>query len=159
MNQSATTRLAAKRSRAAERRRLLSFLALRHGTAAVEFAVVAPLIFLFFFGSLEFGRLITITHALESAAREGCRVAVTWKATNQDVTDTVSERLATFGISNYTLTVDPQPLNQAAQWSPVSVRIEVTYGDLAWLPAPKYLQGITLTGSCSLPQESDPSAS
>jgi hypothetical protein len=127
----------------------------RRGTAAVEFAVVAPLIFLFFFGSIEFGRMLMIMHSLESASREGCRVAVTWKATRQDVADIVSERLATFGIRDYELTVEPQPLSRAAQWSPVSVQIEVAYHDLAWLPVPKYLEGITLKGSCTLPQESD----
>ena len=128
----------------------------RRGAAAVEFAAVAPLIFLFFFGSIEFGRLLTIMHALESAAREGCRMAVTWKATHQDVADVVAERLATFGIADYTMTVDPNPPGNATQWAPVSVAIEVSYGNLAWLPVPRYLRGITLEGSCTLPQESDP---
>ena len=127
----------------------------RRGTAAVEFALVAPLIFLFFFGSVEFGRLIMIMHALDSAAREGCRVAVTWKATPQDVADTVSERLATFGITDYTLTLEPNSLSQVSRWAPISVRIEAAYTDLAWLPVPRFLQGITLSGSCTLPQESD----
>ncbi len=127
----------------------------RRGTAAVEFALVAPLIFLFFFGSVEFGRLIMIMHALDSAAREGCRVAVTWKATPQDVADTVSERLAPFGITDYALTLEPNSLSQASRWAPISVHIEASYTDLAWLPAPRFLQGITLSGSCTLPQESD----
>lgn len=127
----------------------------RRGTASVEFALVAPLIFLFFFGSIEFGRLIMIMHALDSAAREGCRVAVTWKATRQDVADTVSERLATFGITDYTLMVEPNSPSQVSQWAPISVHIEAAYTDLAWLPVPKYLQEITLSGSCTLPQESD----
>ena len=121
----------------------------------MEFALVAPLIFLFFFGSIEFGRMIMIMHALDSAAREGCRVAVTWDATRQDVADTVAERLATFGITEYSLTVDPNSLNNTSQWEPVSVRIDVAYRDLAWLPVPKYLQSISLSGSCTLPQEAD----
>jgi hypothetical protein len=116
---------------------------------------VAPLIFLFFFGSVEFGRLILIMHALDSAARESCRVAVTWKATPQDVADTISERLATFGITDYEWTLEPSSLSQVPQWAPISVHIEAAYADLAWLPIPKFLHGITLSGSCTLPQESD----
>jgi len=131
----------------------------RRGVATVEFALVAPLIFLFVFAAIEFGRVLTVIHALEAAAREGCRIAISWDTTTQDVEDEVAERLNSFGISGYDLTIDPTPPTSALQWEPITVQIAVTYGKVSWLPVPERLQGITLAGSCTLPQESDQSES
>jgi len=121
----------------------------------VEFAVVAPLIFLFFFAAIEFGRVLMVIHGLEAAAREGCRIAVAWDATDDEVEAAVDQRLTEFGISGYALTIDPDPPSDALQWDPISVRIAVAYDNVSWLPMPGYLQDIVLTGSCTLPQESD----
>ena len=129
----------------------------RRGAATVEFAFIAPLVFLFVFVGIEFGRALMAFHGLEAAAREGCRTAISWQATTQDVENTVAERLGTFGISNYTLTIEPNPLSQAEQWEPVTVRIVVSYDDVSWLPTSRYLKGTMLSGSCTLPQESSPS--
>lgn len=127
----------------------------RRGAVAVEFAVIAPLIFLFFFASVEFGRVLMVIHGLEAAAREGCRVAVGWNATTQEVEDTVDERLKEFKISGHELTIEPNPPTGARQWEPISVKISVSYDNVGWLPMPGFLKGITLSGSCTLPQESD----
>jgi Flp pilus assembly protein TadG len=120
----------------------------------VEFALVAPIVFLFVFGSIEFGRLQMVIHGLEAAAREGCRMAVSWNVPQATIEQAVADRLASFGISGYTLTINPS-LVFSRQWDPVTVRIEVKYDQISWLPAPRFLQGITIAGSCTLPQESD----
>ena len=130
----------------------------RRGAATIEFALVAPIIFLFLFASIEFGRVLMVFHGLEAAAREGCRTAVSWNVAQADVEQTVDDRLTSFGISGYTLTTDPATVSSAGQWEPITVRIEVTYDQVSWLPVPSYLGGITLAGSCTLPQESDPDA-
>ena len=117
--------------------------------------MVAPLVFLLLFASVEFGRLLMAFHGLEAAAREGCRVAISWDVTSQDVEAAVNERLNAFGISGHTTTIDPDPPIGARQWEPITVRIAVAYGEVGWLPAPRYLQNVTLVGSCTLPQESD----
>ena len=46
-----------------------------HGAAAVEFALVAPLLILLVFGIIEFGRAWSARNVYISAAREGARVA------------------------------------------------------------------------------------
>lgn len=127
----------------------------RQGTAAVEMAIVAPIIFLVFFACVEFGRVLMVVHGLEAAAREGCRFAITWDSTTSDVENLVQERLATFGITNYTLTMDPDSPASACQWEPIRVRITASYGDVTWLPAPRFLRRVTLSGFCTLPQETD----
>jgi Flp pilus assembly protein TadG len=48
----------------------------RPGAAAVEFAVVATVFFMFLFGIIEFGQLIMVKNLMDNAAREGARLAV-----------------------------------------------------------------------------------
>ena len=45
----------------------------RKGTAAVEFALVAPLLCVMILGMLEIGRALQVQQALTNAVREGCR--------------------------------------------------------------------------------------
>jgi Flp pilus assembly protein TadG len=45
----------------------------RRGSAAVEFALVAPLFTLLILGALEMGRALQVQSALDNAVREGCR--------------------------------------------------------------------------------------
>lgn len=45
------------------------------GAAAVEFALIASVLFLFVFGIIEFGRIFNELEVLNSAAREGARAA------------------------------------------------------------------------------------
>jgi Flp pilus assembly protein TadG len=131
----------------------------RHGTATVEFALVSSMLFLFVFTSIEFGRMQMVYHGLETAAREGCRASMSWQATQQSVTNAVTNRLQTFGIVNHTLTTVPDPVSSASEWQPITVRVEVPYGQVSWLPVPRFLQGITLDGSCTLPKEAVDSGS
>ena len=48
----------------------------RRGAAAVEFAVAAPLLFLFFFSALEFGRMHMVRHTIQNASYEAARRGV-----------------------------------------------------------------------------------
>lgn len=98
-------------------------------------------------------------HGIEATARQACRLAVSWDTTPRQIEETVEARLASFGISDYQLTVDPNPPGNASQWQPVTVRIEVMYDEVSWLPVPQFLGGITLAGTSTLPQESDQSDS
>jgi Flp pilus assembly protein TadG len=47
----------------------------RRGASALEFALIGPLLFLFLFAVLEYGRFIMIRQLLDNAAREGARLA------------------------------------------------------------------------------------
>jgi Flp pilus assembly protein TadG len=48
---------------------------IRDGVAAVEFAVTAPLLFLLLLGTWELGRVVQVYQILNSAVREGARIA------------------------------------------------------------------------------------
>lgn len=121
----------------------------------VEFAVVAPLAFLTLFSAIEFGRLLLVMHGIEETAREACRLAVVRTSTYEQVVERIGERLSTFGVSRYSAQITPDPPSTADQWQPISVQVQVAYSEVSWLPAPRFLAGIMLTGSCTLPQEAD----
>ena len=142
-----------KRSNSIGRRRGL--FARRRAAAAVEFSLVAPIIFLMVFASVEFGRALMVMHAVADAARDGCRIAVAWKATVPQVEEVVAERLRTFGVTTYRLTVEPSNLDAAEQFEPVTVHITAAYQDVSYLPIPNLLSGATLSGHCCLPKEGE----
>src|SRR5947209_283568 len=56
----------------------------RWGAAAVEFAIVAPLLVSLVLGLIEFGRVLMVEQILTNAAREGCRTAVLDGSTTSD---------------------------------------------------------------------------
>jgi Flp pilus assembly protein TadG len=69
------------------------------GAAAVEFALVASVLLLIVFGILEFGKLYSRFEALQSAAREGARVAAV-RGTPGEVVQRVEEAASPYGLSS-----------------------------------------------------------
>ncbi len=124
----------------------------------VEFAIVAPLLFLTVFASIEFGRALMATQSLDEAARSGCRIAVLRGTTTAQIEAEVQRLLAPAGISNYSVQVVPAGRAAAARWAPVSVNITASFGDMSWLPLPLFFSGKTYTASCTLPKEYSPGA-
>ena len=58
------------------------------GAAAVEFALIASFLFLVLFGIIEFGRIFSELEVMNSAAREGARVAAV-RGTSDEVAEAV----------------------------------------------------------------------
>lgn len=88
------------RSGGACRRRATS----RRGATVVEAALVLPIVLLFLFGIMEYGRYLFMLQMFTNAAREGCRYAVTHTepvtiagattgSNTSDVTNTISSFL------------------------------------------------------------------
>ena len=123
------------------------------GSAVVEFAVVAPLLFAVVLGLVEFGRAIMVEQTLVSASREACRTAVLAGTTKQDVINRATSSLNAAGISNFTITMNPDPPSSAAEGTPVTVTITVSFNNVTWLPVPIYLGGKNLTASSVMRRE------
>jgi Flp pilus assembly protein TadG len=115
--------------------------------------LIAPLFIFLVLGMIELGRGINVQHALLNAARAGCRIGITEGATLQDISDRVADNLAGAAIEEYSVSVSPDPLSSAANGDAVSVTVSVTYADVNWVPAPRFLADKTLSGLCSLPRE------
>lgn len=127
----------------------------RRGTAAVEFALVAPLLFLLFFGFVDVGRAIMVKNLLTSAARDGARTATLDGATVSGVQAEVSSFLADTGISCVTVMVTPSPLDTAEIGDAVTVNVSVPFGAVSWLPSSFYFGGVSLESTVVMRRETN----
>ena len=118
----------------------------RRGTAAVEFALVAPIFFLLILGMIEIGRAVMVQQIITNASREGARLAVLPGTTGQEVVTRVGDILDDSGISGATTQVlgendtpiDPQ---SSGYGEVIKVRVSVPFSNVSWLPGAKYVNG------------------
>ena len=84
----------------------------RRAAATVEFALVAPLLFLTFFAAVEFSRANMVRHTVDIAAYEGARQGIIPGATADDVRNRVNQIMAQLAIRNTTVTVTPANIDR-----------------------------------------------
>lgn len=125
----------------------------RRGAAVVEFAIIAPLIFLFVFGIIEFGRLVMVQQVLTNASREGARRAVVRETTDADVRSTVEDMLDDSQIDGATVTVTTTLATPPDSADMKTVTIAIPFESVSWLPTPLFLNGTTLNASTTMRQE------
>ncbi|WP_231741970.1 TadE/TadG family type IV pilus assembly protein [Stieleria varia] len=104
----------------------------RSGTTMVEFAIVAPLLFLFFFAAFEFCRVAMIRHTVDNAVYEGCRVAIIPGGSAADARQKSQQILATLGLSRADITVTPATITRDT--ADITVRISVSLDDNSFVP-------------------------
>jgi Flp pilus assembly protein TadG len=125
----------------------------RRGAAALEFAIVAPLLLLIFIGMMEFSRAMTVLGLLANGARSGARAGAITPGTYSDVGTAVQNVLTPVGlaganivvqVNNATVTDDATFATLATPGSTVTVRVSIPYNTISWLPASRFLSGRTL---------------
>lgn len=91
--------------------------AIRHtdrGAAAVEFALLLPVMLLIIFGIIDFGRMLNAQISVNEAAREGARAtALADTAQGNARITAVSGDVGTFGRTITACPADPQPTDDA----------------------------------------------
>ncbi len=126
----------------------------RHrGVAAVEFAVVAPVLFLLILGMIDVGRALMVQNMLTNAARDGARAASLGGATAVEVEAQVVSFLAGSNVPGSSVTVTPNPLTSAAVGDPVTVDVQVPYSAVSWLPSSFFFKGVTLDSTIVMRSE------
>jgi Flp pilus assembly protein TadG len=125
----------------------------RPGTAAVEFAVVAPVFFLFALGIIEIGRAMMVQTVMTNAAQLGARAGALNGAQASDVTATVNNYLSNAGIAGATSTSTPNPPSSANPGQDVRVTVTIPYSSVSWLPTPAYLGSTTLSATALVQRE------
>ncbi len=127
--------------------------------AAIEMALVLPVLFLLTFGCIEFGRAVMVCNVLTSAAREGARSGVLPNGTNINVTTAVTEELAAHQLPTASATITVRVNGAVANASTantgnrISVTVTMPYSAVSWLPTPLRLGSHQLTGVAVMRRE------
>ena len=114
------------------------------GAAAVEFALVVPILLLLVFGIAEFGRAYNIQTTLSGAAREGARTM----ALENDVGAANAATVAAvqpLGLSGVQVSVSPGACPTTGTTASDTVRVTATY-QMSFLTN-LFGDGVTLTGA------------
>lgn len=112
----------------------------RRGATLVEFAVVAPVLFLLIFGIIEFGRLMMVQQAMTNAAREAGREASLATTLNAADVDTAARSFMSRVMTNASnaqkvrVNITPASMASVPSGTPVTVAIDVNFSDVSWLP-------------------------
>ncbi len=105
----------------------------QRGVAAVEFAIVLPLLLILFAGITEFGIAYYNKQVITNASREGARAGFSTDTPNSDIQEAAynyaKDRVITFGANNFSLQ-DITP-NREDGYITVTVNFNYTYLILA----------------------------
>lgn len=124
------------------------------GAAVVEFAVVLPILLAFLFGIIEFGRIMSVCHTLNNAARAGARIAALPGATNASVTNAINAELSGCGLAADSLVFDPVDISTAVRDDPITVTVTINYESIGLVTGYfPMLSGKQLTGKVVMRKE------
>jgi Flp pilus assembly protein TadG len=123
----------------------------RHAVTTAEMAICLPVLFLFFFASVEFGRLNMLRHAAAEAAYEGARRGISPGATVADVRTSAADMLSTAWATGYTINVTPSTI--APETPQVTVSVSIPFGANSLLPPTFFGGNSTAASSCTLQRE------
>jgi Flp pilus assembly protein TadG len=121
-------------------------------TAAVvaEFAICAPILFMFFFASLEFSRVNMIRQSVENAVYEGARRGIVPGATADDCRASAQVVLSSISTNGATITVTPSAITKDTP--EVTVAVSVPVNNNSWV-VPFFFRDKVINGSMTLLRE------
>jgi len=106
----------------------------RRGVAAVEFALIAPVMFLIAFGMIEIGSVMMIKNALTQASRIGARAGTLPMSTSEGIYAKVREELQLMNLEHAAITIHPEVLALIPPGGNVTVRVSVDPSTVGWVP-------------------------
>jgi Flp pilus assembly protein TadG len=98
----------------------------RRGAAVVEFAVTAPIFFLFLLASFEFGWMNVLRHTADNAAYEAARAAMVPGGTAADATAKANSILKIVRARNAKVTVTPSVITTSTKSVTVDVDVPMS---------------------------------
>ena len=118
----------------------------------MEFAIVAPVMFMLMLATFEFGRAFMVMELLTEGARVGARYGVVDGTTTQQIQQQVVNYLTAVGIKGDSVNVQIAYDTINPQHPDVNVTVTVPISDISWVPNPLFTSG-TLTGKFTMRQE------
>ncbi len=122
----------------------------RVGAVVTEFAICAPLLFFFFFASLEFSRVNMIRQSVENAVYEGARRGIVPGATAANCRASAQAVLNSISASGATITVTPSVITKDSPQ--VRVAVTVPVNNNSWV-MPYFFKGRSISSSMTLNRE------
>lgn len=122
----------------------------RKGAVVVEFAITAPVFFVFLIAAFEFGRLNVIRHTADNAAYEAARHAIVPGATAAEAIDKANTLMNVVGARGVNVTVTPADLNEDVDF--VKVVVDVPMASNGWI-VPKFTSASTMHGESTMKTE------
>jgi Flp pilus assembly protein TadG len=102
------------------------------GAAAVEFALVTPLLLLFLLGIVEFGRAWNAYHVVTNAASVGARLAAVGQGVSADsIRNVVKTNLSAASLDPAAATITVEGLT-GATGTPAKVSVDYQYNLMFW---------------------------
>ncbi len=102
----------------------------RDGAVAVEFAMLLPIILLFFGAMIETSRALLLQHTVDAAAYEGARAGMVPGGSSSDARAAAMVMLEASRLKNAVVTVDPEVLTE--ETALISVTVQVPVADNCW---------------------------
>jgi hypothetical protein len=129
----------------------------RNGSAVVEFAIVAPLLFLLILMPIfEFGRTFMVSELLSNAAREGCRIGTIRGNSNATITSTVNTILSGQNIIGATTTITVNggstDVTAASTGDTVTVAVSIPYNSISWVKG-RFMGGVDISATQAMRHE------
>ena len=122
----------------------------RRAAVVVEFAICAPILFLFFFASLEFSRVNMIRQSVENAVYEGARRGIVPGATADDCRASAQVVLNSISASGATISVTPTVITKDTP--EVTVAVTVPVNNNSWV-IPVFFRDKNIASSMTLQRE------
>jgi len=119
--------------------------------AVVEFAVVLPLLLTILFGIIEYGWVFMVRQTLQTAAREGARIAIlqTSEEPYTAALNRIAEVMQPTGLTTYTVT-----MTHATVADPVeTINVTIPYADVSLMGNFFGSHTYDLGGACSMRKE------
>ena len=124
----------------------------RRGASLIEFSLVLPVFFMVLFAGFEFSRICLVRNAAHNAAYQAARRVMVPGATVADANADATRLLRVFGVSTFTLTVNPTPITLATDR--VTVSIDIPASQCGWI-APGFTNNLTIHAGSTLFAERD----
>ncbi len=119
----------------------------RNGTVTVEFALVAPVLFVLFLGSIEITRLNFIRHTASNAAYEGVRKAIVPGGKAADAVAAATNLLNAVRCGN------GATVNIAETATQITATVRIPVNQNSW-GIGRFSGGMTIQQSCTMARES-----